>query len=228
MKFYACSSPEGSFQCKSQFLRQTDREREKKDRQLDLGFQSIYQTTSEIRCEGPRRVVGATNLTAFWRTQCSLATEQSQRWVHVRLAPAQEPWGEWMQVEMINSILHICPKRCLFVNEPIAWVWNQGASDAAKECEKLYKGHDPELECSDGIPLPSREYGLTEAQCRSELTKQRLRHAKSGFGCLEVACWPLISKFAGSHPAEAVRFLGRKNPQHAFLRRGSKAVGPIS
>jgi hypothetical protein len=38
MKFYACSSPEGSFQCKSQFLRQTDRqteregERERKER----------------------------------------------------------------------------------------------------------------------------------------------------------------------------------------------------
>jgi hypothetical protein len=32
-------------------------------------------------------------------------------------------------------------------------------------------------------------------------------------------------KFAGSHPAEAVEFLRRKNPQHAFLRRASKAVG---
>jgi hypothetical protein len=50
----------------------------------------------------------------------------------------------------------------------------------------------------------------------------------SGFGGLEVACWPLIPKFAGSHPAEAVGFFGRKNPQHAFLRRGSKAVGPMS
>ena len=28
--------------------------------------------------------------------------------------------------------------------------------------------------------------------------------------------------------AEAVGFLGQKNPQHAFLRRGSKAVGPMS
>jgi len=45
---------------------------------------------------------------------------------------------------------------------------------------------------------------------------------------LEVACWPLVSKFAGSHRAEAVGFLGRKNPQHAFLRRGSIAVGPMS
>jgi len=50
----------------------------------------------------------------------------------------------------------------------------------------------------------------------------------SGFGGLEVACWPLVPKFAGSHPAEAVGFLGQKNPQHAFLRRGSKAVGPVS
>ena len=50
----------------------------------------------------------------------------------------------------------------------------------------------------------------------------------SGFGGLGVACWPLVPKFAGSNPAEAVGVLGRKNPQHAFLRRGSKAVGPMS
>ena len=53
--------------------------------------------------------------------------------------------------------------------------------------------------------------------------------AYSGFGGLGVACWPLVPKFAGSNPAEAVGFLrGEKNPQHAFLRRGSKAVGPMS
>ena len=49
-----------------------------------------------------------------------------------------------------------------------------------------------------------------------------------GFGGLDVACWPLVPKFAGLHLAEAVGFLGRKNPQHAFLRRGSKAVGAMS
>ena len=31
-----------------------------------------------------------------------------------------------------------------------------------------------------------------------------------GFGDLGVACWPLVPKFAGSNPAEAVGFLGRK------------------
>jgi hypothetical protein len=50
----------------------------------------------------------------------------------------------------------------------------------------------------------------------------------SGFGGLEDACWPLVPKFAGSNPAEAVGFLGPKNPQHAFLRSGRKAGGPIS
>jgi hypothetical protein len=29
-----------------------------------------------------------------------------------------------------------------------------------------------------------------------------------GFGGLEVACWPLVPKFAGSNPAEAVGFFG--------------------
>ena len=30
----------------------------------------------------------------------------------------------------------------------------------------------------------------------------------SRFGGLEVACWPLVLKFAGSNPAEAVGFFG--------------------
>jgi len=50
----------------------------------------------------------------------------------------------------------------------------------------------------------------------------------SGFGGLGVACWPLVPTFADLNSAEAVGFLGRKNPQHPFLRRGSKAVGPMS
>ena len=51
----------------------------------------------------------------------------------------------------------------------------------------------------------------------------------SSFGGAEVACWPLIPKFAGSNPAEAVGFLrGDKNPQHAVLWKGSKIIGPMS
>ena len=49
----------------------------------------------------------------------------------------------------------------------------------------------------------------------------------SGFGGLEVACWPLVPKFAGSNPTEAVGFFrAKKYPQHTFLRRGSKASVP--
>ena len=37
----------------------------------------------------------------------------------------------------------------------------------------------------------------------------------SGYGGLEVACWRLVPKLAGSNPAEDVRFLRiNKNPQH--------------
>jgi len=43
-----------------------------------------------------------------------------------------------------------------------------------------------------------------------------------------LVCWPLVPKIVGSNPAEAVRFFGPKNPQHAFLHRGSKAVCPMS
>jgi hypothetical protein len=35
----------------------------------------------------------------------------------------------------------------------------------------------------------------------------------------------LVPEFMSSNPAEAVGFFGQKNPQHAFLRRRSKAVG---
>ena len=45
-----------------------------------------------------------------------------------------------------------------------------------------------------------------------------------GFSGLEVACWPLVPKFADSNPAETVGFFRTKNPQHAFLRKGSKAL----
>jgi hypothetical protein len=44
-----------------------------------------------------------------------------------------------------------------------------------------------------------------------------------------LACWPLVPEFAGSYPTEAVGFFPTwKNPQHAFLRRGSKIIFPIS
>ena len=43
----------------------------------------------------------------------------------------------------------------------------------------------------------------------------------SGYGGLEVACWPLVPKFAGSNPAEAFGFL-RAKKSSARLPSGGK------
>jgi len=51
---------------------------------------------------------------------------------------------------------------------------------------------------------------LNEAEV-SQFTGIEVAYSKkSGFGGLEVVCWPLVPKFAGSNPAEAVRFLKMK------------------
>ena len=42
----------------------------------------------------------------------------------------------------------------------------------------------------------------------------------SGFGGLEVACWPLVPKFAGSNPAEAVGFFRAKKSSARLLSEG--------
>jgi hypothetical protein len=43
-----------------------------------------------------------------------------------------------------------------------------------------------------------------------------------------LACLPLDPRLAGSNTAEGDGFLSEINPQHAFLRRGSIAVGRMS
>ena len=46
---------------------------------------------------------------------------------------------------------------------------------------------------------------------RMHYCRNSLRYITTiGFGGLEVACWPLVPKFAGSNPAEAVGFLRAK------------------
>ena len=53
-------------------------------------------------------------------------------------------------------------------------------------------------------PIINKAMGLKATQQTSSF---------SGLVGLEVVYWPLVAKFAGSHPTEAVGFLGRKNPQ---------------
>ena len=55
-------------------------------------------------------------------------------------------------------------------------------------------------------------YTTTGMCCAFQLTVRWSagRTTDSGFGGLVVACWPLVPKFAGSNPAEAVGFLRAK------------------
>ena len=46
--------------------------------------------------------------------------------------------------------------------------------------------------------------------CLSRVSIAYFKAGDSGFGGLEVACWPLIPKFAGSNPTEAVGFFRAK------------------
>ena len=44
-----------------------------------------------------------------------------------------------------------------------------------------------------------------------------------------ISCSPLDPKFAGSNPTGVDGFFSeRKNPEYDFLRKGNKAVGPVS
>ena len=53
--------------------------------------------------------------------------------------------------------------------------------------------------------LPDREREDEENKLREEL--RQVCNLFGGSGGAEVACWPLVPKFAGSNPAEAVGFL---------------------
>ena len=62
---------------------------------------------------------------------------------------------------------------------------------------------------------------LTVSACDKALAK-RLRWSRG-------SVLPLSTQVHGFKPSRNRQdFSGRKNPQHAFLRKGSKAVGPMS
>ena len=71
--------------------------------------------------------------------------------------------------------------------------------------------HRMTSDTTSGSPSPIRNL----ARGRILTPNPSVWWVQSGFGGLEVACWPLVPKFAGSNPAEAVGFLrANKNPQH--------------
>jgi hypothetical protein len=84
--------------------------------------------------------------------------------------------------------------------------------------------HKPENrgkgESKTGKSVASRYFGCNCA-------KSQYYTIKAVLVVLGLACWPLVPKIAGLNPAEAIGFFRRKNPQHAFLWRGSKAICPM-
>jgi hypothetical protein len=67
--------------------------------------------------------------------------------------------------------------------------------------------------------------GKIPKQRRSHFHRATPLRALKGFGGLEVACWPLVPKFVGLNPAEAVRiFKGEKilnTPSFGVARKRS-------
>jgi hypothetical protein len=59
-------------------------------------------------------------------------------------------------------------------------------------------------------PFQIRQTLLQPNLAHTHVSISRVTVCPSVFGGLEVASWPLVPKFAGSHPAEAFGFLGRK------------------
>ena len=65
------------------------------------------------------------------------------------------------------------------------------------------------------VAIPNTHYSHIHMWLNKYQTKNKLIYfckylIRNGFGGLGVSCWPLVPKFAGSNPAEAVGFLGRK------------------
>ena len=87
---------------------------------------------------------------------------------------------------------------------------DKGWSCSLGVCEVLTTAQRKNVYCyesftkkaSDPLGRPRRRYKSTHFLNYKEVL--------SGLGGLGVACWPLVPKYAGSNPAEAVGFLGAK------------------
>ena len=71
------------------------------------------------------------------------------------------------------------------------------------------------MKCNVAVFHACCESFVVGSVCLQQLKKKsvfklKVTHNGSGFGGLEVACWPLVPKFTGSNPAEAVGFFRPK------------------
>ena len=89
--------------------------------------------------------------------------------------------------------------RLFFPGKKNAGLWYNLAVIVQRSVYKMYTGN-----C----------HGTSSLQQEEESFHQQIglkfKEETSGYGGLEVACWPLVPKFAGSNPAEAVGFFRAK------------------
>ena len=71
--------------------------------------------------------------------------------------------------------------------------------------------------CTSANGKASMIWRCVFARWSDQISPLELAGYSSGLGGAEVACWPLITKFAGSNPGRSRRI---------FLRKGSKIIGP--
>ena len=88
--------------------------------------------------------------------------------------------------------------RCNVIKSPFLCFYKKAyVSEVKGKVVYVSKNH------GTGSGLPHiLQLGMDDDEWVLPLTKK----SRSGFGGLEVACWPLVPKFAGSNPAEAVGF----------------------
>jgi hypothetical protein len=104
------------------------------------------------------------------------------------------------------------------------WYWNIFENHIGR---MMLLQSTEDLNCQLTAALPSRTSKRVGCFIATKCLQQSLPPRAASVVYL-LACWPLVPKIAGSLPAKAIGFFGRKNPQHAFLRKGSKAVCPMS
>jgi hypothetical protein len=104
------------------------------------------------------------------------------------------------------------------------WPWGRTVSNTNEYQEYLKESKDGR--CLGLTTLPSPCVDFLEVLAVSKLleTQGTVQDCNETplkvFGSLQAACWPLVLKFAGSNPAEAVGFLGLKQSSARLFSEG--------
>jgi hypothetical protein len=135
---------------------------------------------------------------------------------------------------------NFCPEMCVSTsfcgeqNQLVRWTWTSRPSRHARMTAALWRFQAQITGTSMfGVEPFLPEYGSDTVSICAGLRGRGffmlVMPYISGFGGLVVSVLASGTRVRGCKPGRNHRiFFGCKNPQHAFLRKGSKAVGPVS